>query len=297
MRLVNNMSDSTLIIGGGVAGIQAALDLAERGLDVYLVEKEPTIGGRMAQLDKIYPTNESSISSLTPKMAECFGHPNILILTESEVEEVTGEVGDFKVKILKNASMVDEAKCTGCGECVEACPVQFAIQLRERPSEPPKVEEPEVIEQIIADNSHLKAPLIPILLEVNDKYRYLPRDVLDYLSFKLDIPLTKILRIATFYTSFSLVPKGKYHFKLCLGTACHVRGSRKVLERLQEIIPEYEKGLFSIETVNCMGACALGPAGMLNEEYLGNLTPAKAEEALKEIASKEDEVEDEEESA
>ncbi|KPV62007.1 MAG: CoB--CoM heterodisulfide reductase iron-sulfur subunit A [Candidatus Bathyarchaeota archaeon BA2] len=115
---------SVLVIGGGIAGIQASLDLADRGLEVYLVEKTPSIGGRMAQLDKTFPTMDCSICILAPKMIECFRHPNIKLLTYSEVEEVSGSAGNFTVKVLRNPRFVDESKCTGCGTCMQKCPIK-----------------------------------------------------------------------------------------------------------------------------------------------------------------------------
>jgi heterodisulfide reductase subunit A len=118
------MSGSVLVIGGGIAGIQASLDLANRGTKVYLVEKTPSIGGRMAQLDKTFPTLDCSICILAPKMIECLRHPNISLLTYSEVKEVKGQAGDFAVKILRKPRYVDAAKCTGCGTCMEKCPAK-----------------------------------------------------------------------------------------------------------------------------------------------------------------------------
>ena len=118
------MSDSVLVIGGGIAGIQAALDLAEMGIQVYLMEKTPSIGGRMAQLDKTFPTNDCSICILAPKMADCYDHPNTRVLTYSEVKAISGRAGDFGVKVLKKARYVDEKKCTGCGECTVKCPAK-----------------------------------------------------------------------------------------------------------------------------------------------------------------------------
>jgi heterodisulfide reductase subunit A-like polyferredoxin len=112
-----------LVVGGGVAGMQASLDLADRGFRVYLVEKTPSIGGRMSQLDKTFPTMDCSICILSPKMMDVSRRENITLLTYSEVKEVKGEPGNFKVKILKKPRFVDAEKCTGCGECTEVCTV------------------------------------------------------------------------------------------------------------------------------------------------------------------------------
>ncbi len=118
-----NGRKSVLVVGGGIAGIQASLDLANMGFKVYLVEKLSSIGGRMAQLDKTFPTNDCAMCILAPKMIEASSHANIELLTYSEIEKVTGEVGKFTVKVKKKASFVDWNKCTGCGLCVEGCPV------------------------------------------------------------------------------------------------------------------------------------------------------------------------------
>ncbi len=115
------MADSVLIIGAGVCGIQAALDLGDKGIHVYLVEREPSIGGRMALLDKVFPTNDCSICILAPKMIMCSNHPNVDVLSYSEVQEVKGKAGDFRVKVLRKARFVDEDACTGCAACAEAC--------------------------------------------------------------------------------------------------------------------------------------------------------------------------------
>ncbi|MBN1178357.1 MAG: CoB--CoM heterodisulfide reductase iron-sulfur subunit A family protein [Anaerolineae bacterium] len=125
-----------LVIGGGIAGIQAALDLAEMGIQVHLVERLPTIGGRMAQLDKTYPTNDCSTCILAPKMAECARHPNIALHTYSEVTALEGDAGEFRARVLHYPRYVDETKCTGCGECVAKCPIRvpddFNMGLQQR---------------------------------------------------------------------------------------------------------------------------------------------------------------------
>jgi heterodisulfide reductase subunit A len=117
-----SFNPNTLVVGGGIAGIQAALDIAASGHRVYLVEREPSIGGHMIQLDKTFPTLDCSSCILTPKMSEVGSQPNITLMTYSEVEEVSGYIGNFKVKVRKKARCVDEDKCNGCGICQEKCP-------------------------------------------------------------------------------------------------------------------------------------------------------------------------------
>lgn len=113
-----------LVIGGGVSGIQAALDIADAGVEVVMVEREPSIGGHMSQLSETFPTLDCSQCILTPKMVEVSQHQNITLYTYSEVEEVSGFIGNFSVKIRKKARSVDLEKCTGCGECWNKCPVK-----------------------------------------------------------------------------------------------------------------------------------------------------------------------------
>ncbi|MFX1478477.1 MAG: heterodisulfide reductase, partial [Promethearchaeota archaeon] len=116
------MEGSVLVIGGGVAGIQTSLDLTEVGFKVYLVERTPSIGGRMAQLDKTFPTNDCSLCILAPKMVEVFRNPNIELMTYHEVVQVKGEPGNFKVTVVKKPRYIDETKCKGCGDCAAKCP-------------------------------------------------------------------------------------------------------------------------------------------------------------------------------
>jgi len=115
---------SVLVIGAGITGIQSSLDLADKGFKVYLVEKSPSIGGSMAKLDKTFPTNDCSMCTLAPKMVETSRHPNIELLTYSEVVGLEGTAGNFKAKIKKKPRYVIEEKCTGCGDCIEKCPTK-----------------------------------------------------------------------------------------------------------------------------------------------------------------------------
>jgi len=127
----NEKIGAVMVVGGGIGGIQASLDLAESGFKVYLVEKSLSIGGVMAQLDKTFPTNDCAMCILSPKLVECGRHRNIQMLTNSEVEVVKGELGNFEVRVKKHPRFVDLSKCTGCGDCAEVCPVEIPNEYEE----------------------------------------------------------------------------------------------------------------------------------------------------------------------
>jgi len=123
------VNPNVLVVGGGIAGIQAALEVADSEHQVYLVEREPSIGGHMAMFDKTFPTLDCAACILTPKMTTVGQHPYIQLMTYSEVVDVSGYVGNFKVKIRKKARYVDEDKCTGCGQCQELCPISVPSEF------------------------------------------------------------------------------------------------------------------------------------------------------------------------
>ena len=118
------VNPAALVVGAGIAGIQTALDIADAGRTVYLVEKQPSIGGHMATFDKTFPTLDCAACILTPKMVQVGKHPHIKLMPSSEVDEVKGFVGNFKVKIRHKATYVDRSKCSGCGMCWESCPAR-----------------------------------------------------------------------------------------------------------------------------------------------------------------------------
>jgi heterodisulfide reductase subunit A len=130
-----SVEKNVLVVGGGIAGIQSSLDLANAGFKVYLVEKAPSIGGRMAQLDKTFPTLDCSACILTPKMVDVGKHPNITLLTNSEVTGVKGFVGNYEVSVLKKPRYVDEARCVGCELCTQVCPVKVPDKFNENMSQ------------------------------------------------------------------------------------------------------------------------------------------------------------------
>lgn len=126
---------AVLVVGGGVAGIQTSLDLADSGFKVYLLDESPSIGGVMAQLDKTFPTNDCAMCILAPKLVSAGRHPNIELITNAEVKRAEGEAGHFKVTISKRARRVNEEKCTGCGVCAQYCPVEAIDEYNEKLSE------------------------------------------------------------------------------------------------------------------------------------------------------------------
>ena len=142
------------------------------------------------------------------------------------------------------------------------------------------------IDKIIAKYRGDAGSLIQVLLEIQSENRWLPKEALDKVSKKLKVPLNRIQHIVTFYKAFSLVPKGRHEVHVCTGTACHVRGAPRLLDSVQDLIGikpgETDLDLkFSLETVNCLGCCALGPVMVVDGEYHGKMAPAKSEEVLK----------------
>jgi len=128
----NEKVGAVCIIGGGIGGMQAALDLANADIKVFLVESKPSIGGVMAQLDKTFPTNDCAMCTEAPRLVEVARHPNITLMTFSEIEEVTGSAGDFSVKVRRKVGYVDPSRCTGCGICAQHCPAGAIDEYNER---------------------------------------------------------------------------------------------------------------------------------------------------------------------
>lgn len=142
------------------------------------------------------------------------------------------------------------------------------------------------VDQIIDKHHGEPSTLIQILLDIQSEHHWLPKEALDRVCERLQVPFTRIQQIATFYKAFSLVPKGRHEIHICMGTACHVRGAQRILDSVQDLIGikpgETDLDLkFSLQTVNCLGCCALGPVIEVDGKHHGNITPAKTADVLK----------------
>ena len=279
---------AVLVVGGGVGGMQAALDLAESGYRVYLVERGPSIGGVMAQLDKTFPTNDCAMCTLAPRMVDCGGHLNIEKLTYSEVESLEGTAGNFRVRVRKKARFVDPDKCTGCAECVQHCLVRNRPYLEPAGDGEivPLPEELSSLRGIVEKHRGRRGAIVPVLQNAQALYNYLPETAVRYLCDELDIPLSLAYRLATFYNAFSLTPKGKHVLRVCMGTACYVKGGKRLLRASRKHLRISVGGVtedkqFGLETVNCLGCCGQSPVVTVDDDVFGYMRETKVPELIR----------------
>jgi NADH:ubiquinone oxidoreductase subunit E len=206
------VTQRVMVIGAGIAGIQAALDVAAAGYEVALVERNPSIGGFMSMLDETFPTLDCSQCILTPRMVEIMQSKKITLHTYSEVQQVDGYIG--------------------------------------------------------------------MLQDVQKEFGYLRGDAMAYLSEKSEVPLARLFAVANFYNAFSLEPRGRNIIRVCMGTACHLRGGGRIADAVAREL-DIEHGettkdlLFTLERVNCLGTCALAPVVTVNDKYHGQMTIGK----------------------
>ncbi len=283
MPEVDKKVGAALVVGGGIGGMQAALDLADSGIKVYLAENKPSIGGVMAQLDKTFPTNDCAMCTMAPRLVELGRHKDIEIISLAEVEKVAGGPGNFQVTIKKKPRYVNEDKCTGCGQCVTNCPVRNQIYIfpdEEKVRIELCPEDQGKLEKVIKGHKDKEISLVSVLQDINATYNYLPENIIRYISQELDIPLSLIYRIATFYNAFSLTPRGRHIISVCVGTTCHVKGAPLIVSALERelgigIGQTTEDMNFTLEEVACLGCCGLAPVITIGEDLYGKITQAK----------------------
>lgn len=278
---------SVMVVGGGIGGMQSALDLAESGIKVYLVDNKPSIGGVMAQLDKTFPTNDCAMCTMAPRLVEIGRHKDIEVITLADIEKIRGSAGNFDITINKRPRYVDEDKCTGCGSCVTNCPVQNILYVTpERDEINITVEDMTIMDKIIKEFEISEKSLVPILQKANDTFNYLPEPVMKYVADQLNLPLSAVYRIATFYNAFSLEPRGKHLITVCLGTACHVKGAERITQTLESELGigrgnTTQDMIFSLESVRCIGCCGLAPVLKVGEDIHGHMAKNKVPELLR----------------
>ena len=279
---MNGKTGAVMVVGSGIGGMQAALDLAESGYKVYLVEEGPAIGGTMAQLDKTFPTNDCAMCTLAPRLVDCGRHPNIEKMTYSELLSIEGQPGRFRARLKIKPRSVDPGKCTGCGECSAACLVRNLAYFEPAEPEPSDLDPDRLaeVDRIIEEHDTEPGSIVPVLQDINAKYRWLPPAAVRRVSDAVGLPLARVLRIASFYNMFSFEPRGKHLIRVCLGTACHVKGGGRILERLENELGIQVGGTtadmrFTVEAVRCLGCCGLAPVVTVNDEVYGKTTPGE----------------------
>jgi len=277
MNSKNKTVGAAMVVGGGIGGMQAALDLAESGIKVYLVDNKSSIGGVMSQLDKTFPTNDCAMCTMAPRLVAIGRHKDIEIISLADIQKIEGAPRNFTVTLNKRKRFVHEDKCTGCGLCTTNCPVRYKIYpVDERPKIILSPEYEPAVSKVVNQYREKKGSLLLILQTINTLYNYFPEEVLRYVSQELNIPLTLILRIATFYNAFSLKPRGKHIINVCMGTACYVRGSERIMERFTDILDveveeTTEDRLFTLKSVRCIGCCGLAPVATIGNDVHGKL--------------------------
>ncbi len=274
------VTQRVMVIGAGIAGIQAALDVAAAGYEVALVERQPSIGGHMSLLDETFPTLDCSQCILTPRMVEVMQSDKIKLYTFAEIDAVDGYVGNFNVKIRQKPRGIDMEKCTGCGDCWNNCMARNKISVPEPSTNGVPPEVAQKVDAILAKYADEAGMVIGALQDVQSEFNYLPEDALIHMSRKADIPLSRLYAVARFYNGFSLTPRGKHIIRVCQGTACHLRGGGKIADAVSRELgigsgETTKDRMFTLERVNCLGACALAPVVTIDDTYHGRMTASK----------------------
>jgi NADH:ubiquinone oxidoreductase subunit E/NAD-dependent dihydropyrimidine dehydrogenase PreA subunit len=275
----NSPIGAVMVCGGGIAGIQSALDLANSGFKVYLVEKSPTIGGKMAQLDKTFPTGDCATCIISPKVVACMRDLNIEVLTMAEVMKLEGEAGNFIATVRTKPRSVRADKCTGCGDCIEQCPVRNVPAAVNAPATRGTLDTKEktFLDGLLAQHKGDAGALMPVLEAINRTYGFLPRPLLEEAAIRRAVPLAAALKVASFYDKMRFEPAGRHVIQVCDGTSCHSQHSGAVLSYIEKKLGisagrTDKAGRFTLRTVRCLGLCALSPSLRIDDVSFGRVT-------------------------
>jgi NADH:ubiquinone oxidoreductase subunit E/NAD-dependent dihydropyrimidine dehydrogenase PreA subunit len=270
---------AVLVCGGGIAGIQASLDLSAAGFFVYLVEESPTIGGNMARLDKTFPTGDCATCIISPKVVACMRDLNIEVMTMAEVTKLSGTAGHFKATVKTRPRSVNIDKCTGCGDCIEHCPVRNVAKDVTPQTARKDLDEKDrtILDGLVARHQGDPGALMPVLEAINRTYGHLPRTLLEHIAVRLDIPLANVLKVASFYDKMRFEPVGRHVIQVCNGTSCHSQHSAALLKHLEKKLGirdgQTDKAeRFTLKTVRCLGLCALSPSMRIDDVSFGKVT-------------------------
>ena len=282
---------AVLVCGGGIAGIQASLDLSAAGFYVYLVEESPTIGGNMARLDKTFPTGDCATCIISPKVVACMRDLNIDVITMAEVVKLEGEAGNFRATVKTRPRFVNMDKCTGCGDCIERCPVRNIPRtvFESKPAEELDKKDEAFLTDIIARQQGDPGALMPVLEATNRVYGYLPRGIVEHAASRLSIPLASALKVASFYDKMRFEPVGRHVIQVCNGTSCHSQHSAALISLLEKKLGVSDggtgkSGRFTLRTVRCLGLCALSPSMRIDDVSFGKVDPDDIDKILEQFS-------------
>jgi NADH-quinone oxidoreductase subunit E len=232
----------------------------------------------MARLDKTFPTGDCATCIISPKVVACMRDLNIEVLTMAEVMKLEGEAGNFKATVKTKPRSVNSDKCTGCGDCIERCPVRNIAATVGAPEAGGIIDagEQSFLDDLLARHSGDAGALMPVLEAVNRTYGYLPRPLLERVAIRLDVPLAAALKVASFYDKMHFEPVGRHVVQVCTGTSCHSQRSSLLLRRLEKELGIGEgetdrAGRFTLRTVRCLGLCALSPSMRIDDVSFGRV--------------------------
>jgi NADH-quinone oxidoreductase subunit E len=221
----------------------------------------------------------------------CMRDLNIEVLTMTDLMELEGEAGNFRAIVRTRPRSVNKNKCTGCGDCIEHCPVRNVPKPVEafKPSRDIDNKEKAMLDDLMAKHQGDPGALMPMLEAINRNYGHLPRQLIEHTAERLNIPMANVLRVASFYDKMRFKPSGRHLIQICNGTSCHSQHSKILLHRLEKELGVSEgqtdqSGRFTLTTVRCLGLCALSPSIRIDDVTFSRVEPHEIPSLLEQFA-------------